>query len=171
MNLKKSSSVKKNQIIYHFKTTTMKIELLQNPLSKGEKWEGKHRREVEITKSGDNRGMKPNVYFSINIPRWPGKSPVPKKCQMEIGEDLFIPTEVAILIGKQLIKEARAIDKEHKKRLVKKYTEARAKMKATKGAKKRYFVKAKPTNFVKAKPTTKKKKSDFPKPTEMIDKW
>lgn len=81
----------------------MKIQLLQNPLSKGEKWEKKDKREIEITQSGDNRGMKPNVYFSILTPA--GKS-------MKIAEDIFIPTEVAIQIGKQLIKEAQSINKE-----------------------------------------------------------
>lgn len=95
----------------------MEIELLQSPLDKGEKWEAKSKREIKITKSGDNRGMKPNVYFSICAPkvtvtRRKGVSKT-KVGQMEIESDLFIPTELAIQIGKQLIKEAKAIDKEH----------------------------------------------------------
>ena len=102
----------------------MKIELLQNPLSKGEKWEAKDKREIEITQSGDNRGMKPNVYFSISAPL------ISKKYKggvgpMEITEDLFIPTELAIKIGKQLIKEAKAIDKEYNTKIVDKYKKKR----------------------------------------------
>lgn len=85
----------------------MIIQLLQNPLDKGEKWESGSKREIEITRSGDNRGMKPNIYFSICIPV-KGKT-------MKIAQDLFIPTEVAIKIGQQLIKEARVIDKEWRK--------------------------------------------------------
>src|SRR3990172_5776228 len=103
----------------------MKIELLHNPLDKGESWEGKSKREIEITKSIDNRGLKPNVYFSINKPHWPGKSP--KNCEMEIVEDLFLPTDVAITIGKQLIKEARAFERDEKRRLAKKKKKSKSK--------------------------------------------
>lgn len=91
----------------------MKIELLQSPLDKGEKWEAKSKREIEITQSGDNRGMKPNVYFSICTPKVTRRKGIVKVGQMEISEDLFIPTELAIQIGKQLIKEAKKIDREH----------------------------------------------------------
>jgi hypothetical protein len=99
----------------------MKIELLQSPLDKGESWEAKSKREIDITPSTDNRGMKPNVYFSICAPkvtvtRRKGVSKT-KVGQMEIESDLFIPTELAIQIGKQLIKEAKAIDKEHANRI------------------------------------------------------
>lgn len=138
----------------------MKIELLQSPLDKGESWEAKSKREIDITRSSDNRGCKPNVYLSICAPKVTVrrvKGKVKRKIgPMEIESDLFIPTELAIQIGKQLIKEAKAIDKERQEELAKKYSEKRAKTRSGKVFTKKRFTKA---------------KTKFPKPTEVIDKW
>ena len=77
------------------------VKLLTNPLSKGEKWENKGTRQIEITESVDNRGMKPNVYFGI----FKGK---------KIIEDFFLPTDTAREIAKAMIKQADLIDKNFK---------------------------------------------------------
>jgi len=77
------------------------VKLLTNPLSKGEKWENKDTRQIEITESVDNRGMKPNVYFGIIK----GK---------KISEDFFLPTDTAREIAKAMIEHADLIDKNFK---------------------------------------------------------
>lgn len=80
------------------------IKLLTNPLSKGEKWEKKDTREIEISESVDNRGgSKPTVYFGIIN----GK---------KIAEDFFLPTDTAREIAKAMIKQADLIDKNFKKK-------------------------------------------------------
>lgn len=78
------------------------VKLLTNPLSKGEKWEKRDTREIEISESVDNRGLNPNVYFGIID----GK---------KITEDFFLPTDTAREIAKAMIKQADLIDKNFKK--------------------------------------------------------
>ncbi len=80
-----------------------KEKLLTNPLSKGEKWEKKDTREIEVSESCDNRGGKPNVYLGIIY----GK---------RITEDFFLPTDTAREIAKAMIKQADLIDKNFKKK-------------------------------------------------------
>lgn len=81
----------------------MTIKLLTNPLSKGEKWESKDSREIEITKSSSDRGLKPNVYFGIT--KMNGKN-------KKITEDFLLPTDLAIKLGKALIQQALDIEKD-----------------------------------------------------------
>lgn len=88
----------------------MKIEILQNPLDKGETWEKKSIRQIEICQSTDNRGAKPNVYFGV----FKHKNKKPK--ELKITEDLFLTTEMAINIGKALIAEAKKIDADWKQK-------------------------------------------------------
>ncbi len=82
----------------------MKIQVLNSPLDKGESWEIENSREIEITETTDNRGASPLVYFSIS-------KLVGKKQKQVIVQDIFLPTDQAILIGKELIKQAKSIDK------------------------------------------------------------
>src|ERR1700741_4397315 len=84
----------------------MKISALTNPLSKGESWEKRDLREIEICTSSDNRGgSKPYVYFGIS-------KETGKRKTVKITEDFLLTTEAAIAIGKAIIKQAKKIDKE-----------------------------------------------------------
>lgn len=81
------------------------VKLLTSPLSKGQKWEKQDTREIEISESVDNRGMKPDVYFGISIATIKSK---------KITEDFFLPTNLAREIAKAMIKQADLIDKNFK---------------------------------------------------------
>ena len=82
----------------------MTIEVLRSPLSKGEKNEKEDSRVIEITESGDNRGMKPDVYLAIY-------KTVGKRQKQVIVEDFFLNTDVARAIGRTIINVANEIDK------------------------------------------------------------
>lgn len=82
----------------------MTIELLRTSLAKGEKNEKADERVIEITES-DNGGMKPDVYLGIY-------KTVGKKQKQVIIEDFFLPTDLAIKIGKALIQQALDIEKD-----------------------------------------------------------
>lgn len=79
----------------------MKIKVLKSSLDKGESWESKSKREIEIVITKDKRFIKPNVYLGIY--KKVGEKEI-------IVEDFFLTTEDAIRIGKELIKKAEKID-------------------------------------------------------------
>ena len=85
----------------------MTIEVLRYPLSKGEKTEKSNERVIEITESGDNRGMKPDVYLAIY-------KTVGKKQKQVIVEDFFLNTDAARIIGQTIINVSNQIDEKQK---------------------------------------------------------
>lgn len=84
----------------------MKIKVLKSSLDKGESWESRSKREIEIVITKDKRFIKPNIYLGIN--KKVGKKEI-------IVEDFFLSTEDAIRIGKELIKKAEKIDSKYYK--------------------------------------------------------
>lgn len=84
----------------------MKIKVLKSPLDKGESWESRSKREIEISIAKDKRFIKSQVYLGIHKKVW--KTEV-------IVEDFFLTTEDAIRIGKELIKKAEKIDTKYYK--------------------------------------------------------
>ena len=79
----------------------MKKELLTSELSRGEKWEGKDKRIIEVCPSCDNRGSRPSVVFSI----WEGDGKTWK-------DQFFFNLEDAKEIGEALIGQANWLYKE-----------------------------------------------------------
>ncbi len=81
----------------------MKFKIQHSPLDKGEKWEKKGIREIEICKSGDNRGAKPTIYFGI----YKGE-----KLNI-IHQDFFLPTETAVQIANAILETVKNIETQH----------------------------------------------------------
>lgn len=83
----------------------MEITICRNPLYIGEKSEKKETRLIEIIPTSDTRlGLKPSVYFGIF------KLPL-RKLRSSETEHMFLTTRDARAIAKELIKQAREIDK------------------------------------------------------------
>jgi len=89
----------------------MKMRLLTHDMSKGESWEHKDKRTIEICPSCDNRGTEPKIVFSIQTPSGEWK------------DQFFFSFNTAKIIGNALIKQCKILEKEWNRGKLKDYAE------------------------------------------------